>query len=360
MYLNLKPCIRNRQSAIRNHPKSHKMKMFFGTILVLLFCQTELSGQTSPFFTSDKVDFFQINSTLTEGVKIAIAVYKPLSPSPVLLVSHGWHGSIRKPDPGSENPNPGFLTIHVDMRGREYSTGRPDCNGYELYDFYDAYKYALAKYPALISDTGQVYFSGESGGGGNGFSILGKFPDLFCNACILCGISDYAEWFKNDKIGEFRDEMLPWIGFPPEQNPGAYAARSGITTVRNLLTPVYIVHGETDIRVPSAHSRTFYEKAKKLKKDVEYLELKNVGTRDHYGNITENQIREKDEFIRRALSKHPNPVLPEKGDMIVAGYLVTKHFSVFLNSIDEVGEIKYDLRKKKVKFISGEGKVIFR
>ena len=30
----------------------------------------------------------------------------------------------------------------------------------------------------------------------------------------------------------------------------AYKSRSGITTVENILTPAYIIHGETDIRVP--------------------------------------------------------------------------------------------------------------
>ncbi len=243
------------------------------------------------------------------------------------------------------------------MRGRKYSTGKPDCNGFELYDFYDAYKYAIKNYSRFISDTNQVYFSGESGGGGNGYAILGKFPDLFCSAIIYCGISNYSLWYRDDDAGEFRDEMLPWIGCTPDQNPMAYASRSGITTASDLLTPVYIVHGETDLRVPVYQARNFFKKAKELNKKVEYYELKGVGTRDHYGNITESQKKEKEMAASRALAKHPVPVLPEKGSFIVAGYIVTKYFSVFLDSIDKVAQIEYNIKNKSIKFISGKGVV---
>ena len=353
------------------------MILIIKLLLVTSFLRQDLSGQEKNvypsenfqsvtkeqgnlFFKSKNVDFIRIKSTITDSVSFAIAVFKPKKPSPVLLISHGWHGAITLPDSSSENLYPGFLAIHVDMRGRSYSTGKPDCNGYELYDFYDAYQYAVKSYSHFISDSNQVYFSGESGGGGNGYAILGKFPDLFCSAIISCGISDYSLWYKNDSVGEFRDEMLPWIGCTPDQNPMAYASRSGISTVSDLLTPVYIVHGETDLRVPSYHARNFYNKAKEMNKQVEYCELKGVGTNDHYGNITELQKTEKEQLTSRALSEHQAPVLPERGKLIVAGYIVTKYFTVFLDSIDKVAEIKYDIKKKRVKFLSGKGMVSWK
>ncbi len=311
------------------------------------------------FFTSPNVDFLQISSTITDSVKFAIVVYKPLKPSPILLLSHGWHMSVKPPTKEAQNPDKNFLTVQVDMRGRKYSTGKQDCNGYELYDFYDAYNYVIKYYQSYISDPTQVYYSGSSGGGGNGFALVGKFPDLFCSANIGCGISDYVEWYNGDSIGEFRDEMLLWIGFSPKDNPEAYASRSGITTVQNILTPTYITHGETDVRVPVTHARRFVQKAKELDKEIHYLELKNVGTRSHWGKITREQEIEKREFQANALSYKSPPVLPEKGRLIVAGYIVTKHFSVFLNSINSVCEIEYDQLQKKVKFIDGKGEIIW-
>jgi hypothetical protein len=331
-------------------------------LLAISFLTSCFPGQEKAgiFFRSKNVDLISIKSTITDSVRFATAIFKPQKPSPVLLISHGWHGEISLPNPGSKNIFPGFLAIYVDMRGRKYSTGKPDCNGYELYDFYDAYKYAVENYSQYISDKDQVYFSGESGGGGNGYAILGKFPDLFCSAIIYCGISDYARWYRDDTVGEFRDEMLQWIGYPPEKDPTAYASRSGITTVSNILTPAYIVHGETDLRVPVYHARDFYNKAKELNKQVEYLELKGVGTRDHYGNITEKQKIEMGKMTSKALSLHPVPVLPQKGKFIVAGYIVTKYFSVLLESIDKVAEIEYNIKAKDVKFISGKGIVIWK
>ena len=311
------------------------------------------------FFTSKKIDFVQIPSTITDSVKFAIVVYKPSKPSPILLLSHGWHMSVKPPTKDSQSPNEDFLSVQVDMRGREYSIGKQDCNGYELYDFYDAYKYVLAHYPSLISDPNQVYYSGGSGGGGNGYALLGKFPDLFCSANIGCGMSDYADWYKNDSIGEFRDEMLPWIGCTPSDNPEAYASRSGITTIPNLLSPVYIVHGETDLRVPVTHARNFVKKAEALHKEVHYLELKNVGDRNHWGKITEEQELEKTQFESAALSRKDPPVLPEKGKLVVAGYIVTKKFSVFMDSVNSVGEIEYNLQNKTIRFITGKGQIIW-
>ncbi|MDR1115778.1 MAG: prolyl oligopeptidase family serine peptidase [Tannerella sp.] len=325
-----------------------------------LFEDVKFDAGGITFFKSEKVDFIRIQSTVTEDVEFAIVVYKPDKPSPILLLSHGWHQSVMPPAKDASSPYPDFLAVQVDMRGREYSTGNPDCNGLELYDFYDAYLYLIEHYREYVSDPEQVYYSGGSGGGGNGFAIIGKFPDLFCSAHISCGISDYAEWYENDEIGEFRDEMIVWIGDTPRQNSEAYRSRSGIATVGNLLTPAYIVHGETDIRVPVTHSRKFVEAARTLQKQAEYLELENVGTRSHWGRITPEQERQKEEFGKRALTRHPVPKLPAKGELIVAGYIVTKHFSVFMDSIDSVGKIKYNLEKREISFLKGSGKVIWK
>jgi dipeptidyl aminopeptidase/acylaminoacyl peptidase len=325
-----------------------------------LFEDIRFRNDTARFFTTKTVDFIRVKSTVSEGVEFAAVIYKPEKPSPILLLSHGWHQSVMPPSRESENPYPGFLSVQVDMRGRKFSTGKPDCNGLELYDFYDAWLYVTAHYKEYISDPSQVYYCGGSGGGGNGFSLIGKFPDLFCSALISCGMSDYAEWFRNDEIGEFRDEMLVWIGCTPEQDEEAYRSRSGLTTVRNMLTPAYIVHGETDIRVPVTHSRNFVNKAKKYRKPVRYLELENVGTRSHWGRITPEQERQREEFSRQALSVHPAPRLPSSGELIVAGYVVTKHFSVFMDSIDAIGKIKYNLKARKISFTKGRGKVIWK
>jgi hypothetical protein len=160
-------------------------------------------------------------------------------------------------------------------------------------------------------------------------------------------------------VGEFRDEMAPWIGTTPDENPEAYASRSGITTVANVLTPSYICHGELDKRVPAEQSRRYYDKAKRLNRPVRYLELKGVGDERHWGNITDEQNTQKQQFEREALARHDVPVLPESGRLIVAGYLVTRRFSVFMHSIDDVGIVDYDISERKVEFVRGGGSVVW-
>ena len=312
------------------------------------------------FYTSDKVDFIQLRSSVTDGVKVAAAIYKPAKPGPILLMSHGWHESVTRPRPDTPNPYPGFLTVQVDMRGRAYSSGEPDANGLELYDFLDALAFVRKNYADYISDPEEVHFLGESGGGGNALAIAGRFPDLFASVVAEYGMSDYAAWYRGDKVGEFRDEMDIWIGASPDEKPEAYAARSGITALPNLLSPLYIAHGETDLRVPSSHSRNYAAAAAMLRKPVQYMELKGVGDRAHLGNITSEQQAKLDAFVDEALhAHHQAPALPENGLLVVPGYVHTRHFEVMLDSIDHVGLVAYDLKQKKAILIKGVGTVRF-
>lgn len=316
--------------------------------------------QPETFYSSDRVDFLQIESSITNGVKVGVAIYKPEAPGPILLMSHGWHESVTRPEADTPNPYPGFLTVQVDMRGRAYSTGEPDANGYELYDFLDALNYVREHYSDFISDPDRVHFIGGSGGGGNALALAGRFPDLFSSVIAMYGMSDYAAWYHSDDVGEFRDEMDIWIGTSPSENAEAYAVRSGITALPNLFSPLYLVHGETDLRVPSSHSRNYAEAASLLHKPVEYWEIEGVGNNAHLGNITPEQQKRLDAFINTALQSHSRaPALPNRGILVVPGYVRTRHFDVKLDSIDQVGLVAYDLETGEAKLIKGTGTVSF-
>jgi len=96
-----------------------------------LFEDIRFRNDTARFFTAKTVDFIRVKSTVSEGVKFAAVIYKPDKPSPVLLLSHGWHQSVMPPSQESENPYPRFLSVQMDMRRRKFSTGKHDCNGLE-------------------------------------------------------------------------------------------------------------------------------------------------------------------------------------------------------------------------------------
>jgi hypothetical protein len=172
-------------------------------------------------------------------------------------------------------------------------------------------------------------------------ACVAKFPDLFAAATALCGISDYRVWYEQDSIGEFRDEMDVWIGGAPEGRESDYRARSGLHLCENLMTPLYIAHGETDVRVPAWHSRAYVERVHRIGKSglVHYGELPGVGTRDHYGNATAEQMQAIREGSERNRQEHREPVpLPLRGRLIVGGYLYTQSFRLMLESVDAMAE----------------------
>lgn len=302
----------------------------------------EKVNQTSPY-----CDFVYYESSRTPGIQLAARILKPAKPGYILASTHGWHMGIRGFTPMDQpQDESAYLRVEVDMRGRPHSEGEADCNGWELYDIIDAIDYVRRHYADYILDPDIVYFEAGSGGGGNALSIVGKFPDTFAAATSLCGMSDYALWYRQDEVGEFRDELDVWIGCSPEANPMAYESRSGLTTVVNLQTPIYIVHGEADSRVPSEHSRRFVARAADAGKGrlVRYRELPDVGRQGHWGGATEEMLALIAAESEEHRQLHRSPVeLAVKGRLTVAGYIFTRRFSVVLDSIDKVATLVYDL-----------------
>lgn len=285
-------------------------------------------------------------SSINPELTLAMLVIKPKKPSYILATTHGWHMSI--PEFKSNTKPSEYLYIIVDMRGRKYSEGKPDCNGYELMDVIDACEYVKKHYSKYLINKEVIYFEGGSGGGGNAYEIANKFPDYFAHITALCGITDYALWYKNDKVGEFQDELKPWIGCTPEEDNESYASRSAIASISNLRTHLFMAHGETDIRVPCYHARNYFNKIKELGKTnlVNYFELPKTGGPDHWSYITkenEQRIIDKSEEGRK---QNRIPVtLEKKGKLIIPGYLVTKYFDVFLKDIGKMATITYDIDK---------------
>lgn len=149
-------------------------------------------------------------SSITPNLKLAMRVIKPEKPSYIIAQTHGWHMSMPEFCEMNE-PSGEYLRLQIDMRGRAFSDGAADCNGLELYDIIDACEYAKKHYSKYIIDPEVVYFEAGSGGGGNCYAVISKFPDYFAAATAMCGISDYGMWYDNDRTGEFRDEMDIWI-----------------------------------------------------------------------------------------------------------------------------------------------------
>ena len=306
-------------------------------------------------------DFIFYPSSLDPQLILAMRVLKPEKPSYILAGTHGWHMSIPEFVEYAE-PQSEYLQIQVDMRGRAFSDGTPDCNGLELFDIIDAIEYVKEHYKEYIIDPDIVFFQAGSGGGGNAFTIAGNFHDYFSHIVTMTAMSDYALWYRNDAVGEFRDELDVWIG--DISNQMAYDSRSGITFVENLCAPMALIHGDGDIRVPEYHTAIYIDRAKTFGKHemLTYLKLPGIGGADHFTNITPEGMAAVREFCDSERKKHMSPVrIPRRGSMVIGGYLVTKDFSVMLNSKNKVARIDYDLDEAKFK-ITGvdEGEYVIR
>ncbi|MGI6162554.1 MAG: prolyl oligopeptidase family serine peptidase [Bacillota bacterium] len=78
-----------------------------------------------------------------------------------------------------------------------------------------------------------------------------------CNRFSQFGASDAA--YMN---GEFEFDGNPW------DNPMAYLDRSPIMYVRNVETPLLLIHSEEDLRCPVSQAEEFFVALKKLKKEA--------------------------------------------------------------------------------------------
>ena len=290
-------------------------------------------------------------SSLDPGLQL-YAGFAPLpTPAPLRLWMHGWHGNVKSGHKDNVTP-PGdslYFKVSPEMRGRGHSWGKPDANGLELQDAVDAIAAARTIYPDLVS-AAAPHLQGGSGGGGNVLGLLGKFPDLFASAVCECGVSDYALWYAGDAVGEFRDELNEggWIGGDPHTNPEAYLSRSGRTTAMNLLTPLLLIHGDADARVPVEQARAYRDAATRQGKGnlIVYHEFAGVGKPDHFGGMTEEMNQQRKQLVAGQHAAHMQaPVLPESGLMVVAGFLKTKRFEVRLENINQVAILRYDLRR---------------
>jgi pimeloyl-ACP methyl ester carboxylesterase len=271
----------------------------------------------------------------------------------MLLWMHGWHGNVKSghKDNVKSTADERFFRISPEMRGRGDSNGIPDANGWELQDAVDALSAGRTLYSQSVSDVAPS-LQGGSGGGGNVLGILGKFPDLFAGAVCECGVSDYALWYANDSVGEFRDEMedAGWIGGNPHTNPEAYLSRGGRTTAQNLLTPLLLLHGIADLRVPFAQAEAYLDAICRHGKEelVKLLSFPGVGVPDHFGGMTAEMSALRQVRTKEHLHRHSQPPeIPSSGTFIVAGYLRSRPFEVCLESVDQVALLQYDLAAER-------------
>ena len=123
---------------------------------------------------------------------------------------------------------------------------------------------ALQRFPFL--DAGRVGIMGGSYGGYLTSWAIGH-TDRFAAACSERACNNLAslEW-SSDAAGFFRFEM----GVSHLDDPDEYARMSPITYVKDIRTPVLILHSENDLRCPIEQADCLYVALRLLRREVDY------------------------------------------------------------------------------------------
>ncbi len=112
---------------------------------------------------------------------------------------------------------------------------------------------------------------GVTGGSYGGYMTnwIVTHTNRFAAAVTQRSISNWQSFFGTSDIGYFfgeeEMEVLPW------DDPAKFAEKSPITYVKDVTTPLLIIHSENDYRCPMEQAEQLYVALKRMKKEVELV-----------------------------------------------------------------------------------------
>jgi dipeptidyl aminopeptidase/acylaminoacyl peptidase len=213
----------------------------------------------------------------------------------------------------------GYVVVWCNPRGssgREESFGRAICGqplggtGWGSVDYDDimaVVDQALKAFPAIDAD--RLGILGGSYGGCMTSWIIGH-TDRFRAACSERAANNLLslEW-ASDLATAFRT----YLGKNHLEAPELYQAMSPITRVRDIITPLLIVHSENDLRCPIEQAEQMFVALRMLQRDVEFVrfpaeshELSRSGSPAHR--------RQRAEIILEFFDRHLKPGTHGSGD----------------------------------------------
>lgn len=171
--------------------------------------------------------------------------------------------------------NNGYAVIFVNHRastgyGEDFSdiTGRWGDREYN--DLMEAVDFVVETYPFVDSE--RLGVTGCSGGGYLTNWIVTQ-TDRFKAGVTVASISNWYSFYGCSDLGPAH--ILPlWeigLGKDPWEDEDQWFERSPIRHVKNVRTPLQIIHGENDLRCPMEQAEQFFIALKKLRVPVEFI-----------------------------------------------------------------------------------------
>ncbi|GAA3724309.1 S9 family peptidase [Streptomyces tremellae] len=242
---------------------------------------------------------------------------------PMVLLVHGgpWSRDSWRFDPLAQLlANRGYAVLQVNFRGSTgygksfLAAGIGELAGRMHDDLVDAVDWAVAR---GYADRDRVAVFGGSYGGYAALLGASHTPGVFAAAVDFYGVSNLVTFLRS--VPEFVKPQLAnnwylYAGDPadPEQEADLWA-RSPLSRVDAIRTPLLVVQGAGDARVVKAESDQLVEALRARSVDVEYLVKDDEG----HGLVNpENAVdayRAADRFLARHLGGRPGPARQGRG-----------------------------------------------
>jgi len=276
--------------------------------------------------------------------------------APIAVVMHGFsptNGNLDAVRPHAQRlRDDGFFSVSVAMRGRDGSAGVRDSGGLEIHDIWDAVETVKAQYGALV-DPSNVHITGYSGGGGNVMSAIVRMPDYFRVGSSFFGMSDYGfdpvdGWYNNG-AGSRTSILDQDVGNPNLGQPSVidrYQARaSNLAAANSSAVEVHLFVNDDETISPPVNHLRFAQlggphvthhvgvSAAPGFEDFNGNGVEDAGERQWWphGFPTASQQDAAEQWYRDRLlaGQIPAPQIAPAGQLMVPGFLKTRHFEVW-------------------------------
>ena len=201
------------------------------------------------------------------GVELETLLLLPVDPAPLVVVLHGWGGSAASMTALGELLNSaGYGVALVSMRGWGGSGGRDDAGLEQPDDIVGAIRTLTAE-PWVLG--GAVGLVGVSQGG----------QVALLTAARGAAVVAVAAWAPVTDLDRWRaTTSYPGIVSYIDTTCGADTrSRSPVEVASAITAPVLLVHGESDVRVPTEQSDLMVDALRRHGRDVELRLLPGVG-----------------------------------------------------------------------------------